>query len=1366
MKTNLKLLLSVLFLMITALPVFALFPGNCLNFESGDYVSGSGIPASFPNGFTIEGWINHSSLSPNIQRYFTVLGENIVLRLDEGRVDFYIKASSGAQYRVRPVNVLATGQWYHVAATYDGATMKLYVNGSLMGHTTTSGGLFPIAGGAYNIGNGGEPMIGKIDELRLWNVVRNQSDIAAHLYQEIPVTQTGLRSNWRFNESSGTVAADLCGNSHGTLIGMSDANWVAHTIPHQWYVGESGTISTNTTFVNDVTVVHDATLTIDPGVTLSFAPGKKLIIYGNLIAEGTADNRVTFTASNPEAGWGGITFDGGDLPDSNSKLKYSIVEHGHNTGHGGNIKADSYSVLELENCIIRDAYCDMWGGALYAVDSSVRMINCLLYNNYSHMGTITINYADVKLLNCTIVDNSTSLSPGAILCHLLSDDPQPVIRNCIIWNNGSSPIGSLYEDLPTDVQYCNIEGGYTGTGNLNTDPGFTGETGNPYAISKTSYCIEAGINETAGLTLPATDLMGNPRIYNHSTANGVDMGAYEYQGYPAPINLRASDGDDRYPGYVQLLWEYIWTYTHSPNEFRILRNGAYIGTASGLTHSYQDYNVVPGTIYTYQVLVVSGTVSASSLEDIGYIKPNGIISGRVQTINNNPVTGVKVSLSPAVGKCLQLNAASASSISIPNPGVYLNQDFTVELWVKTEDSDLNLLDSGNHHLKIVGGQVVYTDGNHTLTQQDTAVAVNDNSWHHIAVVNNVSANTVEMYLDSFKVAVATGYYFANYTAGDFTVPSGFTGYLDDLRLWEAVRDSSQIVDAMSIVMPSNSAGLKGYWAMNEGIGTMLFDGTNYAHNAVASNCIWSSSDAGMALGAMTNNWGDYVISQIPYGNSTTFTVTPSKPVHIFQPETRTVTLSSSNIAANNVDFTDNSMIPISGKVRFYGTIIPVVNASIWLNGVQAIPPVLTDATGSYVLEVEHGTSCNVSVVFNDHVFTGNGDLGAVTFPMANVNFTDTFQTQLCVQVVGGSQSFPIGNYKITATTVDDSYDYIQVFNEGNTANWGSGQLVLTNLPPLNYNIVIAPFSGPNNDPFDLQVDPLFTKNKSIDLSDADAQGDTLRFEWRAPLQAEVTWDPALELKYMASDSSHSYGFYVMQQNVWQEAVVRAVEDYNYGSYTDHIISLTDCDIEITDDVGAIPTSSTSLNGANSFTYSFAPYLPNITSGGDRSYQKNLQITVSDPDTERSATNITWILTEGASPRGSTYSSTSPEIPILILHDPPGDGSYASFDQSSSHSYAMSFSYSDSEGSSAQAKVSLGLDVTFNTGIMFSVQTNLDVVADLGYGYTTSSTLVSDTTMTTTLTTSEAYQTSSQDMLIGQASDLYIDTPPITKGAAT
>src|SRR5690348_12373674 len=82
----------------------------------------------------------------------------------------------------------------------------------------------------------------------------------------------------------------------------------------------SGFINANTTWtvagspyivVGNVLVSHGYTLTIQPGVVVKFNSAKTLQIDGELIANGTAQNRITFTSNSttPAAGdWGQIQF--------------------------------------------------------------------------------------------------------------------------------------------------------------------------------------------------------------------------------------------------------------------------------------------------------------------------------------------------------------------------------------------------------------------------------------------------------------------------------------------------------------------------------------------------------------------------------------------------------------------------------------------------------------------------------------------------------------------------------------------------------------------------------------------------------------------------------------------------------------------------------------------------------------------------------------------------------------------------------------------------------------------------------------------------------------------------------------------------
>lgn len=238
-------------------------------------------------------------------------------------------------------------------------------------------------------------------------------------------------------------------------------------------------------------------------------------------------------------------------------------------GHGAGIGLIKYAQATITNCKLTGnrGYYNSYGGGLYLVFGSAEISDCLISGNSAwgwvegaglycgpvsyvtvENSIITQNTAndadgggifcsmgsDVTLINCTLSDNSADYDGGGIFCETASD---VVVTNGILWGDtpdevylsGGDPCvpGGLY------VTYTAVQGGYSGTGNIDADPlfvdpngpdGIVGTEDDNLRLKAGSPCINAGDNSVVDLY--DTDLDGNPRIINGT----VDMGAYEFGG--------------------------------------------------------------------------------------------------------------------------------------------------------------------------------------------------------------------------------------------------------------------------------------------------------------------------------------------------------------------------------------------------------------------------------------------------------------------------------------------------------------------------------------------------------------------------------------------------------------------------------------------------------------------------------------------------------------------------------------------------------------------------------------------------------------------------------------------------------------------
>jgi hypothetical protein len=147
---------------------------------------------------TVEAWIYCRHLNGNqaiVARHYTT---NLYFGLSGNKLRFYRSGGTFADSD----GTVAARRWTHVAATYDGATARFYINGVAAGtkglanagnNCTNSLSL----GGQHDLLNfgdilaGGFAFNGYLDEVRLWTVVRSQSQLTASMYEEVR-SGTGL----------------------------------------------------------------------------------------------------------------------------------------------------------------------------------------------------------------------------------------------------------------------------------------------------------------------------------------------------------------------------------------------------------------------------------------------------------------------------------------------------------------------------------------------------------------------------------------------------------------------------------------------------------------------------------------------------------------------------------------------------------------------------------------------------------------------------------------------------------------------------------------------------------------------------------------------------------------------------------------------------------------------------------------------------------------------------------------------------------------------------------------------------------------------------------------------------------------------
>lgn len=117
--------------------------------------------------------------------------------------------------------------WTHVAASFDGEVLELFINGQSAGKekvTYTKNTQRPLRIGAGATEVGARYFYhGQIAEVSVWNVARSEADLQQSINQRLRGDEAGLVDYWPLNECSGDTVSDR--SSSGNSGSLHGATW-------------------------------------------------------------------------------------------------------------------------------------------------------------------------------------------------------------------------------------------------------------------------------------------------------------------------------------------------------------------------------------------------------------------------------------------------------------------------------------------------------------------------------------------------------------------------------------------------------------------------------------------------------------------------------------------------------------------------------------------------------------------------------------------------------------------------------------------------------------------------------------------------------------------------------------------------------------------------------------------------------------------------------------------------------------------------------------------------------------------------------------------------------------------------------------
>lgn len=230
-------------MLISAAAVFAKALPRCLDFNGSDqYVGIDNNDLQLSRYFTIESWFKVDSFSAG-----AALIDNAKMDEDGAFWGYavytkepdtvYVRIGNGMRDTCVSAGGIPQGQWQHLAVTFDrfkqDENVIIFINGQVRvkGDFPTAV-VYPVYMNSYGLflgksydGFNNVFFHGSLDELRIWNRVRDNREIRESMCRTPDSLESALLGYYDFNDTEAGILEDISGNGNsGTLVNYSTAS--------------------------------------------------------------------------------------------------------------------------------------------------------------------------------------------------------------------------------------------------------------------------------------------------------------------------------------------------------------------------------------------------------------------------------------------------------------------------------------------------------------------------------------------------------------------------------------------------------------------------------------------------------------------------------------------------------------------------------------------------------------------------------------------------------------------------------------------------------------------------------------------------------------------------------------------------------------------------------------------------------------------------------------------------------------------------------------------------------------------------------------------------------------------------------------